>query len=78
MMKNTSGRTLTFIKPYKDVVDYELLPYMRFGESKYGFLGRIYEMQDFNPPTPEILKRLRAIIDEAFGRSGKTAEETRL
>lgn len=60
--------TLTFIRPYKNVIDYELLPYMRFGESKYGFLGRIYEMQDFDPPAPEVLARLRAIIDEAFGR----------
>jgi pyruvate formate lyase activating enzyme len=62
--------TLAFIRPYKNVVDYELLPYMRFGESKYGFLGRVYEMQDFEPPTPDTLARLRAIIDEAFGRSG--------
>lgn len=61
--------TLEFIKPYKNVVDYELLPYMRFGESKYGFLGRVYEMQDFEPPATETLARLRAIIDEAFGRS---------
>ena len=64
---------LAFIKPYKNVVDYELLPYMRFGESKYGFLGRVYEMQDFDPPTPESLTRLRAIIDEAFGRSAAPA-----
>lgn len=62
--------TLEFIKPHKNVVDYELLPYMRFGESKYGFLGKVYEMQDFDPPAPELLARLRAIIDEAFGRSG--------
>lgn len=61
--------TLAFIRPYRNVVDYELLPYMRFGESKYGFLGRVYEMEDFNPPSPETLARLRAIIDEAFGRS---------
>jgi pyruvate formate lyase activating enzyme len=60
--------TLAFIRPYKNVVDYELLPYMRFGESKYGFLGRVYEMQDFEPPTPDTLARLRAIVDEAFGR----------
>jgi pyruvate formate lyase activating enzyme len=60
---------LAFIKPYKNVVDYELLPYMRFGESKYGFLGKVYEMQDFNPPTPETMSRLQAIIDEAFGRT---------
>lgn len=60
--------TLEFIKPYKNVVDYELLPYMRFGESKYEFLGKVYEMKDFEPPSPETMARLRAIIDEAFGR----------
>ncbi|MGD9971702.1 MAG: glycyl-radical enzyme activating protein [Desulfatirhabdiaceae bacterium] len=60
--------TLAFIKPYHNVVDYELLPYIRFGESKYGFLGRIYEMRDFNPPAPETMTRLQAIIDEAFDR----------
>jgi pyruvate formate lyase activating enzyme len=62
--------TLAFIKPYKNVIAYELLPYMRFGASKYGFLGKIYEMQDFEPPAPDLLARLRAIIDEAFGRKG--------
>lgn len=61
--------TLAFIRPHKNVVDYELLPYMRFGESKYGFLGKVYEMQDFEPPPPELMARLRAIIDEAFGRT---------
>jgi pyruvate formate lyase activating enzyme len=66
---------LDFIRPYKNVIEYELLPYMRFGESKYGFLGRIYEMQDFSPPTPETLGRLRAIIDEAFDHNGNAARE---
>jgi pyruvate formate lyase activating enzyme len=61
---------LAFIRPYKNVVDYELLPYHRYGESKYGFLGRVYELKDFTPPSEETLARLRAIIDEAFGRSG--------
>jgi pyruvate formate lyase activating enzyme len=60
--------TLAFIRPHANVIDYELLPYMRFGVSKYGFLGRVYEMQDFEPPTEERLAALRAIIDEAFGR----------
>jgi pyruvate formate lyase activating enzyme len=60
---------LAFIRPHKNVVDYELLPYFRFGESKYGFLGRVYELADFQPPTPESLAKLRAIIDEAFGRT---------
>jgi pyruvate formate lyase activating enzyme len=65
--------TLEFIRPYQNVIDYELLPYMRFGESKYGFLGRIYEMQDFEPPAPETMAKLRAIIDEGLGRNVKTA-----
>ena len=60
--------TLAFIKPYKNVVDYELLPYHRFGESKYDFLGRVYGMRDFTSPSPETVMRLQAIVDEAFGR----------
>lgn len=61
---------LVFIRPHKNVVDYQLLPYHRYGETKYGFLGRVYELEDFTPPAPEKLHRLRAIIDEAFGRKG--------
>jgi len=34
-------------------------------------LKRVYEMQDFEPPTPELLARLRAVIDEAFSGSRK-------
>jgi pyruvate formate lyase activating enzyme len=57
------------------VIDYQLLPYHRYGESKYGFLGRIYEMEDFTPPSAETLSRLRAIIDEAFGRGATVPAE---
>ena len=59
---------LEFIKPYKNVIDYELLPYHRFGLSKYEFLGKVYELKDFESPSPELLAHLRGIIDEAFGR----------
>lgn len=59
---------LAFIRPYKNVIDYELLPYHRFGEGKYGFLGRVYEMMDFTSPSPETLKRLQTTINEAFNR----------
>jgi pyruvate formate lyase activating enzyme len=62
---------LAFIRPHKNVVDYQLLPYHRYGETKYGFLGRVYELEDFNSLPPETLRRLRAIIDEAFGRQTK-------
>lgn len=61
--------TLAFIKPFTNVIDYELLPYHRFGEGKYRFLGRVYEMMDFTSPSSETLKRFQAAIDEAFSRS---------
>jgi pyruvate formate lyase activating enzyme len=60
---------LAFIRPHDNVIDYELLPYHRFGASKYAFLGQVYGLQDFRPPAPEVLVRLRSIIDEAFGRA---------
>ena len=66
---------LDFIRPHKNVIDYELLPYMRFGMSKYQLLGELYELKDFKEPTKESIARLEAIIDEAFGRSGKEGAE---
>jgi pyruvate formate lyase activating enzyme len=60
---------LDFIRPHKNVVDYELLPYHRFGTGKYDFLGRVYELADFKSPTPESVAHLQSIIDEAFGRN---------
>ena len=62
---------LEFIRPHKNVIDYELLPYHRFGLSKYRFLGKVYELDDFTTPSDESVQRLEAIIDEAFGRSEK-------
>ena len=38
-----------------NVFGYEPLPYVRCGESKYGFPGKVYGMQDFNPAGPEPL-----------------------
>lgn len=66
---------LDFIKPHKNVVDYELLPYHRYGTGKYEFLGKIYELKDYNSPTPELLAHLRGIIDEAFGRTKQAIEK---
>jgi pyruvate formate lyase activating enzyme len=60
---------LEFIRPHKNVIEYELLPYHRFGTSKYGFLGKVYELDDFTTPSDESVQRLQAIIDKAFGRS---------
>jgi len=38
--------------------------------AKYEFLGETYQLKDFTSPSEDLLQRLRAIIDEAFGRSG--------
>ena len=63
--------TLAFIRPH-NVIDYELLPYHRFGLGKYDFLGKVYELADFQSPSTELVARLQAIIDEAFGRTAES------
>ena len=62
---------LEFIKPYKNVIDYELLPYHRFGTGKYEYLGKVYELKDYETPSPELVAHLRGIIDEAYGRTSE-------
>ena len=61
-------QVLDFIKPYKNVIDYELLPYHRFGLGKYEMLGEVYELKDFKTPSDEQVSSFQSIIDEAFGR----------
>jgi pyruvate formate lyase activating enzyme len=51
------------IAPYPNVVELELLPYHRYGDSKYAFLGRLYALEDFSPPTAERLQHLRRRIE---------------
>lgn len=63
--------TLAFIRPHKNVIDYELLPYHRFGLGKYDFLGKVYELADFQSPSTELVQRLQTIIDAAFGRDSR-------
>ena len=64
---------LAFIRPYKNVIDYELLPYHRFGLAKYEYLGKVYELDDYKTPSADLVAHLQAIIDEAFGRTGQKA-----
>ena len=66
---------LAFIRPYKNVIDYELLPYHRFGLGKYESLGVVYELDDYKTPSDELVQHLQAIIDEAFGRTAKGRPE---
>jgi pyruvate formate lyase activating enzyme len=54
------------------VIDFELLPYHRFGLGKYLLLGEVYELDDYKTPSPELVQSLQAIIDDAFGRNGES------
>ena len=60
-----SDTVLAFIRPYKNVIDYELLPYHRFGLGKYLLLGEVYELDDYKTPSDDLVAYLQAIIDEA-------------
>jgi pyruvate formate lyase activating enzyme len=40
----------------------------RFGLGKYESLGVVYELDDYKTPSDDLVRRLQAIIDEAFGR----------
>ena len=64
---------LAFIRPHKNVIDWELLPYHRFGLGKYEYLGKVYELDDYQTPSEDLVKRFQAMIDEAYGR---TSEDT--
>ncbi len=64
---------LAFIRPHKNVIDYELLPYHRFGLGKYESLGVVYELDDYKTPSDDLVKHLQGIIDDAFGRTGPKA-----
>jgi pyruvate formate lyase activating enzyme len=43
-------------------VEYELLPYHRFGESKYSQLGKAYPLQGLEPPAKEHIEDLRQLL----------------
>ncbi len=52
----------SFLKGTGKVLNYELLPYHRFGEDKYDKLGKKFEMNGAKPPSDEQMKMLRKII----------------
>lgn len=59
---------LEFIRPFPNVIELELLPFHDFGASKYALVGRRYEIEDGEPPTPETLEYLRSLIRKDFDR----------
>lgn len=57
---------INFIKGFPNV-KYELLPYHRFGESKYAYLGKNYLLTGVQSPAEEQVKSLRSIVNSALG-----------
>jgi pyruvate formate lyase activating enzyme len=45
-----------------DPVEFELLPYHRFGESKYSQLGKAYPLQGLEPPPKQRIEDLRQLL----------------
>ena len=41
------------------MIDYELLPYHRFGLGKYELLGVVYELDDYKTPSDEVVSSFR-------------------
>lgn len=65
---------LKFIKNNRNVIEYELLPYHRFGEPKYAYLGKEYSLARFKPPSKEQMKRLRSIVESELGKPGSAGK----
>lgn len=51
--------------------EYELLIYHNLGESKYGALGRAYELKGIKPPTEEEMKKLTETANAVLNKYGK-------
>ena len=61
-----------FLDELPGSVSYELLPYHRFGEGKYGQLGKVCPLKGLVPPSEEHMEDLRRII----GRDEETADRS--
>jgi pyruvate formate lyase activating enzyme len=54
----------SFVSGINSVKRYELLPYHRFGESKYRQLGKNYSLSNLRPPTEEEMAKLNKIAQQ--------------
>ncbi|MCG8617085.1 MAG: glycyl-radical enzyme activating protein [Desulfobacterales bacterium] len=52
-----------FITPLNTVIDYQLMPYHRFGQSKYGNLGKTSPMGEVDSPSDSKMSRLNKLAE---------------
>ena len=52
-----------FAKTLPNVDELHLLPYHRYGEDKYKYLGRDYTLKDITSPTDEKMAFLKTVVE---------------
>lgn len=60
-----------FVTQLPTVKEYELLRYHNFGESKYGALGRAYDLKGLQPPSDEKMLKLTEMANNVLNKYGK-------
>lgn len=60
-----------FVAQLPTVKEYELLRYHNFGESKYGALGRVYDLKGVQPPSDEKMLELTKIANNILNKYDK-------
>lgn len=60
-----------FVAQLPTVKEYELLRYHNFGESKYGALGRVYDLKGVQPPSDEKMLELTEIANNILNKYDK-------
>jgi pyruvate formate lyase activating enzyme len=75
---NTTGKDIStiakFLKSIKTLKHYQLLPYHRFGTSKYGYLGKVYLFEGATPLDERYLQRLYTELTEELSSSFKISK----
>lgn len=59
-------RLADYLKKLGNVQKVEILPFHKMGEAKWKALGYKYELEDTQPPTPEVIQK----VQEVFTRRG--------
>jgi len=52
-----------FLKDFDNIEKVEVLPFHKLGEYKWGTLGTPYTLADTQPPSAELLKRVKGILE---------------